>query len=80
MGATGRAARGNPSIEKITAPNEDDVLRVSTRYTEERVSHYKQYGAVKMAERFLSPNLNSARTRIYGYGLHQVKIQEETVW
>jgi hypothetical protein len=35
MGATGRAARGNPSIEKITAPREDDVLRDSTRYTEE---------------------------------------------
>src|ERR1700677_1754720 len=30
-----------------------------------------------MAERFLSPNLNSARTRIYsaGYGLNQLKIQ-----
>ena len=25
MGATGRAARGNSSIEKITAPGEDDM-------------------------------------------------------
>ena len=82
MGATGRAARGDASIEKITAPSEDDVLRVSTIHRGDRVGHYEQYGAVKMAERVLSPNLNSARTGIYsaGYGLIQVKIQEETVW
>jgi hypothetical protein len=45
----------------------------------DRLGHYEQNGAVEMAERFLSPNLNSARTRIYsaGYGLNQVKIQEE---
>jgi len=51
-------------------------------YRGDRVGHYEQYGAVEMAERFLSPNLNSVRTRIYsaGYGLNQVKIQEETVW
>jgi hypothetical protein len=49
MGPSGRAACRDPSIEEITAPSEDDVLRVSTRYTD-RVGHYEQYGALEMAE------------------------------
>jgi hypothetical protein len=83
MGATGWAARGNPSIEKITAPSEDDVLRVSTRYTEETASATTSNTVLQRWQRdsFLPSRFSPHQDLFsWGYWLHQVKIQEETVW
>jgi hypothetical protein len=42
MGATGRAARGNSSIEKITARGEDDMPKSLDKIRRgDRVDHYE---------------------------------------
>lgn len=66
MGATSRATCGNSSIEKIAAAGEDDVPKNLDKVRGgDRVDHDEAMRAVKITERFLSPNLRPARARIH---------------
>jgi hypothetical protein len=66
MGATGKAARGNSSIEKITAPGEDDMPKSLDKIRRgDRVDHYEAMRGPTDSREIPVPNSRPTRARIH---------------